>query len=91
MPRSRVDSMPKGDAAVGMKQTKIDQRLLGSPPQVSFAHGFRELRSKIVPLFNPIGQGADRFGSYLRSEIARWSAVGARVETTGPTGRRPRL
>jgi tripartite-type tricarboxylate transporter receptor subunit TctC len=30
--------------------------------------------------FDPIGQGPDRFGPYLRSEITRWSAVGARVK-----------
>ena len=28
--------------------------------------------------FDPIGEGPDRFGPYLRSEIARWSEVGAR-------------
>lgn len=30
--------------------------------------------------FDPIGEGPDRFGPYLRSEIARWSEVGARVK-----------
>jgi len=30
--------------------------------------------------FDPIGDGPDRFGPYLRSEIARWSQVGARVK-----------
>ena len=25
--------------------------------------------------FDPIGEGPDRFGPYLRSEIARWSDV----------------
>lgn len=30
--------------------------------------------------FDPIGEGPDRFGPYLRSEIARWSQVGARVK-----------
>jgi len=30
--------------------------------------------------FDPIGEGPDRFGPYLRSEITRWSEVGARVK-----------
>jgi tripartite-type tricarboxylate transporter receptor subunit TctC len=30
--------------------------------------------------FDPIGGGPDRFGPYLRSEITRWSEVGARVK-----------
>ena len=30
--------------------------------------------------FDPIGEGPDRFGPYLRSEIKRWSEVGARVK-----------
>jgi tripartite-type tricarboxylate transporter receptor subunit TctC len=30
--------------------------------------------------FDPIGEGPDRFGPYLRSEIARWSEVAARVK-----------
>ena len=30
--------------------------------------------------FDTIGEGPDRFGPYLRSEIARWSEVGARVK-----------
>jgi tripartite-type tricarboxylate transporter receptor subunit TctC len=30
--------------------------------------------------FDPIGEGPDRFGRYLRSEITRWSEVGARVK-----------
>jgi len=30
--------------------------------------------------FDPIGDGPDRFGPYLRSEITRWSGVGARVK-----------
>jgi tripartite-type tricarboxylate transporter receptor subunit TctC len=25
--------------------------------------------------FQPIGEGPDRFGSYLRSEITRWSEI----------------
>jgi tripartite-type tricarboxylate transporter receptor subunit TctC len=30
--------------------------------------------------FDPIGEGPDRFGPYLRSEITRWSEVAARVK-----------
>ena len=30
--------------------------------------------------FDPIGEGPDRFGPYLRSEITRWSGVAARVK-----------
>jgi tripartite-type tricarboxylate transporter receptor subunit TctC len=30
--------------------------------------------------FDPIGEGPDHFGAYLRSEITRWSEVGARVK-----------
>jgi tripartite-type tricarboxylate transporter receptor subunit TctC len=30
--------------------------------------------------FDPIGEGPDRFGPYLRSEISRWSEVAARVK-----------
>jgi tripartite-type tricarboxylate transporter receptor subunit TctC len=30
--------------------------------------------------FDPIGEGPDRFGPYLRSEITRWSEVGTRVK-----------
>jgi tripartite-type tricarboxylate transporter receptor subunit TctC len=30
--------------------------------------------------FDPIGEGPGRFGPFLRSEIARWSAVGARTK-----------
>jgi tripartite-type tricarboxylate transporter receptor subunit TctC len=30
--------------------------------------------------FEPIGEGPDRFGPYLQSEIIRWSEVGARVK-----------
>lgn len=30
--------------------------------------------------FDPIGEGPDRFGPYLGSEITRWSQVGARVK-----------
>jgi len=30
--------------------------------------------------FDPIGEGPDRFGPYLRSEITRWSEVGARMK-----------
>jgi tripartite-type tricarboxylate transporter receptor subunit TctC len=30
--------------------------------------------------FDPIGEGPGRFGPYLRSEITRWSGVGARVK-----------
>ena len=30
--------------------------------------------------FDPIGEGPDRFGPYLRNEITRWSEVGARVK-----------
>jgi tripartite-type tricarboxylate transporter receptor subunit TctC len=30
--------------------------------------------------FDPIGEGPGRFGPFVRSEIARWSAVGARVK-----------
>jgi tripartite-type tricarboxylate transporter receptor subunit TctC len=29
--------------------------------------------------FDPIGEGPDRFGPYLRDEIARWSEVGRRA------------
>jgi tripartite-type tricarboxylate transporter receptor subunit TctC len=33
--------------------------------------------------FDPIGEGPDRFGPYLRSEIARWSEVGRRAGVKG--------
>jgi tripartite-type tricarboxylate transporter receptor subunit TctC len=33
--------------------------------------------------FDPIGEGPDRFGPYLRSEIARWSEVGRRAGVRG--------
>jgi tripartite-type tricarboxylate transporter receptor subunit TctC len=33
--------------------------------------------------FDPIGEGPERFGSYLRSEIARWSEVGRRAGAKG--------
>jgi tripartite-type tricarboxylate transporter receptor subunit TctC len=33
--------------------------------------------------FDPIGEGPDRFGSYLKSEIARWTEVGRRAGVKG--------
>lgn len=30
--------------------------------------------------FDPIGDGPDRFGTFLRSEMTRWSKVGARIK-----------
>lgn len=33
--------------------------------------------------FDPIGEGPDRFGPYLRTEITRWSEVGRRAGVKG--------
>jgi tripartite-type tricarboxylate transporter receptor subunit TctC len=33
--------------------------------------------------FDPIGEGPDRFGPYLRNEITRWSEVGRRAGVKG--------
>jgi tripartite-type tricarboxylate transporter receptor subunit TctC len=65
-------------APAGTPQTAIDK--------IADAAGTAMRAPKAVEIlkkqgFDPIAQGPDHFASYLRSEIARWSAVGARVKS----------
>jgi tripartite-type tricarboxylate transporter receptor subunit TctC len=64
-------------APAGTPQTAID-KVAGAAGKAMRAPQAVEALKKQG--FNPIGEGPDRFGPYLHSEITRWSAVGAGVK-----------
>jgi tripartite-type tricarboxylate transporter receptor subunit TctC len=64
-------------APAGTPQMVIDKVAAAAGKAMRAPGGLETLKKQG---FNPIGQGPDRFGPYLRSEITRWSTVGARVK-----------
>jgi len=62
-------------APAGTPQTAIDKVAKAADVAMRAPQTVETLKKQG---FDPIGEGPDRFGPYLRSEIARWSEVGAR-------------
>jgi tripartite-type tricarboxylate transporter receptor subunit TctC len=64
-------------APAGTPQTAIDKVAQAADKAMRVPQTVETLKKQG---FDPIGEGPDRFGSYLRSEITRWSQVGARMK-----------
>jgi tripartite-type tricarboxylate transporter receptor subunit TctC len=64
-------------APAGTPQTAIDKVAKAADAAMRAPQTVETLKKQG---FDPIGEGPDRFGPYLRGEIARWSEVGARVK-----------
>jgi tripartite-type tricarboxylate transporter receptor subunit TctC len=64
-------------APAGTPQTAIDKVAKAADTAMRAPQTVETLKKQG---FDPIGEGPDRFGPYLRSEITRWSEVGARVK-----------
>jgi tripartite-type tricarboxylate transporter receptor subunit TctC len=64
-------------APVGTPETAIDKVAKAADVAMRAPQAVETLKKQG---FDPIGEGPDRFGPYLRSEITRWSEVGARVK-----------
>lgn len=64
-------------APAGTPQTAIDSIAQAAEKAMRAPQAVETLKKQG---FDPIGEGPDRFGPYLRSEITRWSQVGARVK-----------
>jgi tripartite-type tricarboxylate transporter receptor subunit TctC len=64
-------------APAGTPQTAIDKLAKAADMAMRAPQTVETLKKQG---FDPIGEGPDRFGPYLRSEITRWSEVGARVK-----------
>jgi tripartite-type tricarboxylate transporter receptor subunit TctC len=64
-------------APAGTPQTAIDKVAKAAETAMRAPQTVETLKKQG---FDPIGEGPDRFGPYLRSEITRWSEVAARVK-----------
>lgn len=64
-------------APAGTPQTAIDSIAQAAEKAMRAPQAVETLKKQG---FDPIGEGPDRFGPYLRREITRWSQVGARVK-----------
>jgi tripartite-type tricarboxylate transporter receptor subunit TctC len=64
-------------APAGTSQTAIDKVAKAAEAAMRAPQTVETLKKQG---FDPIGEGPDRFGPYLHSEITRWSEVGARVK-----------
>jgi tripartite-type tricarboxylate transporter receptor subunit TctC len=64
----------------GTPQTAIDKLARAADAAMRAPQAVETLKKQG---FDPIGEGPDRFGPYLRSEIARWSEVGRRAGVRG--------
>jgi tripartite-type tricarboxylate transporter receptor subunit TctC len=64
-------------APAGTPQTAIDKVAKAADMSMRAPQTVETLKKQG---FDPLGEGPDSFGPYLRSEITRWSEVGARVK-----------
>jgi tripartite-type tricarboxylate transporter receptor subunit TctC len=63
-------------APAGTPQAAIDKIAKAADTAMQASQNVETLKKQG---FDPIGEGPDRFGPYLRDEIARWSEVGRRA------------
>jgi tripartite-type tricarboxylate transporter receptor subunit TctC len=64
-------------APAGTPQTAIDKVAKAAEVAMRAPQTVETLKKQG---FDPLGDGPDSFGPYLRNEITRWSEVGARVK-----------
>ena len=67
-------------APAGTPQTVVDKIAQAASKAMRAPQAVETLKKQG---FDPIGEGLDRFGPYLRSEITRWSEVGRRAGVKG--------
>lgn len=67
-------------APAGTPQTVVDEIAQAASKAMRAPQAAETLKKQG---FDPIGEGPDRFGPYLRSEITRWSEVGRRAGAKG--------